>query len=212
MNNTNLSNVSKAVALPVFSGKEKDYSVFWPKFHAYGVLNGSSEELDKGTSQLPLDPKVLDPDDAIKKVQEKALKMNSLTVSSFAMAFTTDLFMELIEQSKTNEYPGGIAYVVVDRLKRKFRPTDRISAVEAEKELMQLKMKDPDEYFDKLATLKNKYKTNSKTFDNDKMIAATIAKAPKKYGSVCTSVIHEKGAGLKLEDIQFFYMISSISL
>ena len=77
---------------------------------------------------------------------------------------------------------------------------------------MQLKMKDPDEYFDKLATLKNKYKTNSKTFDNDKMIAATIAKAPKKYGSVCTSVIHEKGAGLKLEDIQFFYMISSISL
>lgn len=46
----------------------------------YGVLNGFTDELDKGTSQLPTDPKSLDPDDTIKKIQEKALKMNKSAV------------------------------------------------------------------------------------------------------------------------------------
>ena len=100
--------------------------------------------------------------------------------------------MELIEHFKTSEYPGGVAYTIMERMKRKSRPTDRISAVEAEKELMLLNMKsdqDPDEYFDKLATLRNKYKTDSKILDNNKMITATITKTLRKCPSALISVI-----------------------
>ena len=52
------------------------------------------------------------------------------------------------------------------------------------------------------AVLKNKYPTNTKTFDEDKLIAVVMAKAPEKYGSVITSVIREKGASLKLNDMK----------
>ena len=70
---------------------------------------------------------------------------------------------------------------------------------------MKLKMKKddgPDKYFRKLAVLKNKYRNNKKTFDDEKMIAATLAKAPRKYGSVLTALLREKGTNLKIHDMQ----------
>ena len=89
-------------------------------------------------------------------------------------------------------------------MNRKYHPIDRIAGVKAEKELMKLKMKkgDPDSYFNKLAMRKNKYHNNTATFDEEKMIAATLAKAPNKYSSVLTTLLREKGANLKLEDMQ----------
>ena len=112
-------------------------------------------------SNLPTDPANLSSDSDVKKEEKKAIKMNNLVIASFTMAFTMGTLMEHMEKTKTNEYSGGVAHAIMDRLKRKFRPADRISGVEAEKELMKPKMdakKDPDEYFDKLATLyKSKY-------------------------------------------------------
>lgn len=64
------------------------------------------------------------------------------------------------------------------------------------------KSEDPDKYFDKLAVLKNKYKHCPSTFDDKKMIAATIAKALSTYGSVITGVLCDKGDKLTLEDLQ----------
>ena len=147
----------KSVALPTFSGKDKDYAVFWPRFYSYAMLKGFDEVLDNTNSPLPADPTSLSSNDDLKKKQERAIKLNNLAVASFTMAFTTGTLMEHVEKSKSSEYPGGRANLIVDRLKRKFRPTDRILGIEAEKELMKLKFgkKDPDEYFDKLAALKN---------------------------------------------------------
>ena len=198
----------KPIVLPLFSGKDKDYSVFWLRFHAYAVLKGFDAELDSTTSNLPVGPTVLNRGPYVKKEQEKAIRINNLAIVSFTMAFTTGVLMEHVEKTKiNNEYPGGKAHAIVDRLKHKFRPTNCIPGVEAKKEeLMKLKMdaaqRDPDEYFDKLEMLKNKYHSNSKTFDDEKKIAATLAKAPKKYGSVLTSMICEKGNLLTLDYMQ----------
>ena len=56
-------------------------------------MNGFSDELGSGTSQLLVNPKTLDLDMAMKEIQKQALKMNSLVVASFAMIFTTGLLM-----------------------------------------------------------------------------------------------------------------------
>ena len=102
-------NAVKSIVLPLFSGKNTDYSVFWPRFYTYAVLKGLEEELDATTSKFPADPSVLDSDADIKKAQEKATKMNNLAIASFTMAFITGTLMVHVEKTKTNEYPGGVA-------------------------------------------------------------------------------------------------------
>ena len=130
----------------------KDYSIFWPRFQAYAEIKGFGDALARTTSALPNNPKILSTVDEDKKKEEKAMKMNKLAVASFTMAFTTGSLMDYVVQAKTDKYPGGIAYEIVNRLQKKYRPGNRISGVEAKQELMKLKMKtnqDPDIYFDK---------------------------------------------------------------
>ena len=65
---------------------------------------------------------------------------------------------------------------------------------------MSNKKKDSDRYFDKLATLRNEYHSNTETFDEEKIIAVTLANVPNKYEGVLTGVIREKGSTLELND------------
>lgn len=154
---------------------------------------------------MPNDPGSLSANADKKKTEEKSIENKQLAIASFTMAFTTAELMEYVEDAKTNKYPEGIATEVVKSLMKKYRPTDRIAGVEAEKELMKLRMKsndDPDKYFGKLAVLKSKYKENTSTFDEDKMIANTLTRAPKRYSGVLTSVMQQQGTNLKLEHLQ----------
>lgn len=123
----------------------------------------------------------------------------------FTMSFTTGELMEFIEDAKTPEYAGSHADLVVEGLTRKYIPTDHIAGVEAEMELIKLKMKkdeDPDKYFRKHAVLKNKYRSNSSTLDEENMVAATLTKTPPTYGSILIAVLREKGKKLKINDLQ----------
>jgi hypothetical protein len=103
-------------------------------------------------------------------------------------------------------YEEGIAHVIVNGMMRKYWTCNHIAGIKAEKELMKLQMKsksDPDKYFNKLSVLKNKYRSNANTFNEEKMlIAAMLAKAPGHYSTVLTQILREKGESLKLEDIQ----------
>jgi hypothetical protein len=171
---------TKSVQLPTFSGEDKDYTVFWPRFKAYATMKKFRKSLTTATCGLPTTQVGAKDDDL------KAIKSNGITIASFMMAFTSAVLMEMVEMSKTVEYPDGIAHMIVDAMSRKYCPTDCIIGVKAKKELMKLKMKkgDPDSYFNKLTALKNKYRNNAATFNKDKMIVSTLAKAPKKYSLV----------------------------
>ena len=90
---------------------------------------------------------------------------------------------------------------------KKYCPTRyRIAGVKAKKELMKLKMKnksDLNQYFNKLAVSKNKYRCNANTFDEEKMITSTLAKVPSQQITVLTQeVLHKKGEDLELVDMQ----------
>ena len=65
---------SKSVALPAFSGKTKDFAVFWPRFKAYATLKKFSKVLDSNTTDLPGDPNVLSIDTNTKEKQKKAIE------------------------------------------------------------------------------------------------------------------------------------------
>ena len=60
---------------------------------------------------------------------------NDLAISYLIMAFLSKEDMEYIEDSATVMYPNGIAKDAVESLTNNYRPSDRLSAVEAETEM-----------------------------------------------------------------------------
>ena len=46
------------VTIPTFSGKDKDFGVFWPRFKAYAVMKRFNDVLNEN-NDLPTDPTTL---------------------------------------------------------------------------------------------------------------------------------------------------------
>ena len=90
---------SKTIVLPTFSGKVKDYVMYWSRFEAYATLKGFESVLPVSTLNLPVDPNVLDNDPDKKKEQQNAIKLNNLAIACFTMLFTTGELMEFIEDA-----------------------------------------------------------------------------------------------------------------
>ena len=70
----------KTVSLPVFSGKKKDYSVWWKRFTAYANIKKFGAALGSGFD-LPADPENITGTDKQKKQLLKNVVMNNLAVA-----------------------------------------------------------------------------------------------------------------------------------
>jgi hypothetical protein len=46
------------------------------------------------------------------------------------MAFTTDAAMSVVLKAKTMEWPGGLAWMVMDLMRRKYCPQDLVMRAE----------------------------------------------------------------------------------
>ena len=58
----------------------------------------------------------LNPEDDYDKIMIKVKERNALVVASFTMAFTTQGLTMLVNKSCTDEWPGGLAYKIVEEL------------------------------------------------------------------------------------------------
>ena len=66
------------------------------------------------------------------------------------MAFTSKTQLGLIYEAQTEDYPDGLAHLVIDQLLKKHKPQDMISRVELCRRLNKIKMnpkKDPEHIF-----------------------------------------------------------------
>jgi hypothetical protein len=76
------------------------------------------------------------------------------------MAFITDGVMGLVSKAVTKDWPGGLAYLVVQGLMKKYRPVNIISKVEMQQQLNRITMKrgsDPALLFEHLSTIEEKF-------------------------------------------------------
>ena len=186
---------NNAVKLPTFSGKKKDFHTWWVRFCAYCTMKKIREALEDNFV-LPADPKVPEGDnDIAKKLSKRCVAQNAAAVACLTVAFTTSELIEFCTESATKNYPGGIAKDIVMRLFDKFCPADVVAGVEAELDLSQLKFKpgrDPDDFFTRLSVLRSKYK-KSKKFEEEALIASTVAKALPCTSVVCLWKCVQKG-------------------
>jgi hypothetical protein len=93
-------------------------------------------------------------------------------------------------------WPSGLAHQVVVALNTKYRPTDEISGIEARIELLSkqsLKYKDdPEEFFELMIVIKNKYAWSHGVLTDEDLIAHMMAAAAGNYKIVIATVAEIK--------------------
>ena len=73
-----------------------------------------------------------------------AKQRNETAIASLTMAFLKESQIGWIYEAQTSDYPDGLAYLVIDQLLAKYKPTDTISRVELCQKLNKIKMKNID--------------------------------------------------------------------
>jgi hypothetical protein len=136
----------------------------------------------------------------------KAKKRNAIAMSNLTMAFTSKMTMGLVYKAQTEEWPGGLAYLVVEALKAKYISDDVITKVELRQMLGKVKMKKDDEpsiLFEQLsAIIENRFNKPGQQILDDDLIAAVLTAAPKEYGSILTAEQQSKGMALGFTDLE----------
>ena len=92
-----------------------------------------------------------------------------------------------VAKTKTNEWPSGRAFAIMEMLLKKHRPKDILSKVHQKKKLMKLKLKngqDPDEFGTAIASLEIEYRN---TFEEEDKIAALVGAAGPQYATTIIS-------------------------
>lgn len=193
---------SKAVPLPGFDGKRGSFHTWWLRFMAYAMYYKFTQAIGKTADKnLPAS------ESAATKDEEKAVvKANSIAMYSFTMAFQTEGLLGMIYKSRSADWPGGLAYKVVQLLFKKFAPDDIMSNIELENRLKQVKFmhrkEDPSELFERIKTIENQYEHTKVTIDNDRVLALVMDRAPVEYKAVLLAEQRRAGAALTLDDLE----------
>eukprot|EP00957_Ditylum_brightwellii_P205366 15343566-Ditylum_brightwellii.AAC.1 len=90
---------------------EKTLRLVLPAFDV--VCNWDTALESGGDSDLPSSENNLSEDADESKKQKDAIKKNKVALANLTMAFTTSSLMALIKESKSNDWPEGLAYKVV---------------------------------------------------------------------------------------------------
>jgi hypothetical protein len=126
----------------------------------------------------------------------KAKRRNAIAMASLTMAFTSESTMGLIYKAQIEEWPGGLAHLVVKALRAKYMPDDVITKVELRQMLSKVKMKKGDEpsmLFEQLSAIENRFNKPGQSIPEDDLIVAVLTAAPKDYTSILTAEQRSKG-------------------
>ena len=157
-------------------------------------------------SDLPAVESVIEgADDDTKKLQRRAVARNKLAIACFTMSFKTTALMNCISDAKTNNYPDGLAHLIVKGLLERYRPTGRISKLEALSELEHITMEnndEPDDLFNKIASVKQQYRNSG--IDDTIYMNYAINKVPSMYRAEIAQEMVTKGNNMTMSDMQTF--------
>jgi hypothetical protein len=94
------------------------------------------------------------------RVQASAMKSNKVAMLHLTLAFETAGKLNLVEEVKTSDWPGGLAHLVVAALFKKYHPQDTRARVELRQMLYKIKMKKnevPTVLYERISRIVNKY-------------------------------------------------------
>jgi hypothetical protein len=149
--------------VPTFDGKLEKNEEFEMQWNAFAQVEGFLDALMvNGHPDMPTDYKTAISDDGQGqgKKQARAKKENAKAVAYYTLAFKSARLRSMINKAKTDEWPGGEAWMINTALVKKYRPDDIIAAAEARCRLNDVSMKkydDPAIFFEQLAEIEIAY-------------------------------------------------------
>jgi hypothetical protein len=132
-------------------------------------------------------------------------KRNEVAVANFAMAFTAEGVMGLVCKASTSDWPSALATVVVQGLRKKYRPLDIVSLVELRQRMNKVAMKkgaDPSTLFEQLCAIKNQFSVPRTPMDESHTIAAILGAETDEYQAVVLTVRRIKGDKMTVMDLE----------
>jgi hypothetical protein len=178
--------------IPSFDGKADKFSMWWHRFKAFAAMKEFLPAIQAvQESDMPNDEgQALDASVAAEALQLAAKKRNGKAMAALTMAFTSPKLMMMVTKACTVDWPGGLAYLVVVQLFKRFRPQDTISKVELRMRLNRVAMKASDEpcvLFQQLAEIQELHESNNTPVDESDLMAVVFTVAPEKYHRTVTT-------------------------
>jgi gag-polypeptide of LTR copia-type len=203
-----LSTSEKSVKLPTFDGSPKNFQIWWVRFVAYARV----VKFHKSISKDALDPDMpgseaeeLNATDDAGKKKIAAKNRNAVTMANLSMAFTREATMGLIYKAMAQDWPKGLAHLVVKGLFKKYQPQDTLTRVALRQMLNKITMRkgsNPTKLFQQIAGVVNRYNTVTKKIPEDELIAVVLDKSPNEYKARLTAEKRVKAASVTLKDLE----------
>ena len=157
----------KSLKLPLFDGKPEKFQVWWTRFKAYASVFSFSQAIKPGGEEhLPESEfEELDETTETGKKKIEAKKRNTVAMANLTMALTTNNALSIVYKSMNDEWPGGLAYKVIEDMLERFQPHDIISKAELRRMLGKVSMKkkdDPATLFEQISMIENRYNTSER--------------------------------------------------
>ena len=200
--------VLASLKLPVFDGDQEKYQAWLKRFNAYARVKGFSKVLSVDCkTELPDKEEDMDGYDKSKASEKKKYDVgvrNNVAVAQLTLALC-DSLLSIIAKSETTEWPGGVAYKIMEALDDKYNPKDLISRVEMRRRLNRVKMsrkEDPDTLFLQLASIESEFSNKTLKIEQDDLVAVVIEKSPVEYAQAIAAEKRVKQNQLTVDDLQ----------
>ncbi len=190
--------------VPKFNGTRSEYQMFKFRFLAYAEYKNFSEVVEATAApDLPRTQAIGDalPDKEGNRTAKLRMKQNKLAYACLTMALHTNATLGILMGARTNDWPKGLAWKVMQGLERQFAPKDMISAVELERMLAQTKLRgkeDPNILLQQINALEVQYRV---TIEDKKKAATIMAATTSEYQPVITSLVATHGENVPIEEL-----------
>ena len=139
----------------------KKFQMWNTRFRAFATVSRFAEALAPQTMMPAREDELIDETTDDGRLKALAIRRNGVAMANLSMAFTSEGTMGLVQyKAMTPEWPGGLAYLVMEALNKKYRPQDTITRVELRQKLNKVAMKknqDPATLFEQVSSIENQY-------------------------------------------------------
>ena len=121
------------ILIPQFDGKERHFDKWIESFEAYCHTRLCGGSLRKDECELSSKMKgSFDADEKVAILEKEAVVKNTRCMALLVMSLVNPTCRVMIHASKMKYpvWPTGLAWDVIERLKKKYKPNDEISTVE----------------------------------------------------------------------------------
>jgi len=194
-----------SVRLPMFDGDHKKFQMWNTRFRAFATVSRFAEALAPQAMMPAREDELIDETTDDGRLKALAIRRNGVAMANLSMAFTSEGTMGLVYKAMNPEWPGGLAYLVMEALNKKYRPQDTITRVELRQKLNKVAMKknqDPATLFEQVSSIENQCNAPGVKIDEGDLIAVILDAAPEEYHAVLTLEQRLRGDKLTLNDLE----------